>query len=129
MKEELLTALYGAGLAALAVVTAVLGVLLRYTPDIVRTFLEKTRLINLERAGTMAVRAVAERTREEPTIAKAETAAQIVKSIAPDAVAKSNAQVSDVVKASVAHRRASMPTPDAMPEIVFPAPSRIPRDT
>lgn len=129
--DDLLKALYGVGIAALGLVTLVLGVITRYVPDMIRTFLETRKLISLERAGIIASRSVEARTTRGEKMSsdqKSSAAVAIVNSIAPNAAGKTdNALIADVVEASVVQMRQSLPNPELSPDIrVIPLPPRVP---
>lgn len=129
MTAELLQALYGAGIAALGLVSIVLGVVARYVPEMIRTYLESKRLISMREAGTLAAQAVEERARGEHLSGtqKAVAAARIVQSIAPVATAKVAAtQLDDVVHAGVAALRLSVPEPHIQLISKIPPPPRNP---
>lgn len=115
--DDLLKALYGVAIAALGIVSIVLGVVARYVPDMIRTFLEGRKLISLERAGNISARATEESSRSgnwSPS-GKQHAAQELLKSIAPNAVGKVDAaQLEQVVKAGVQSMRASMPTTDGI---------------
>lgn len=108
--DALLAALYGAGVAALSLVTIVLGVMARYAPDVIRTFLEGRKLLSLERASALATRAVEEHARANPLRGedKAQAAQGIVRALAPIAAnGADETQIADIVSANVAKLRAA----------------------
>jgi hypothetical protein len=129
--DDLLKALYGVAIAALGIVSIVLGVVARYVPDMIRTFLEGKKLISLERAGNISARAAEEHGRSESWngTAKQAAAQELVRSIAPNAAAKIGVrELTDVVKAGVQQMRASVPTSFAPPPIDILRPPKVPGD-
>lgn len=130
--DELLKAFYGVGTAALAILTAGLGVIAYHTPNIIRTWLEKNKLVNLERAGAISARSSEENGRASGWSGdtKAVQAMALVKSIAPHAASKVDArELADVVKAGVQQLRVSVPTPSsAPPPLDILRPPRVPGD-
>lgn len=111
--DELIAAFYGVGVAAAALLTMIFGVLLKFAPDIIRTWLERNKLISLEQAGNIATKAVQERSwgADWSAESKEDAARQIVKSLVPSAVKTTDvSRVSDVVKAGVQNIRMSVPT-------------------
>ena len=127
--DDLLKALYGVAIAALGLVSIAVGVIARYLPDMIRTYLEGRKLISLERAGVISARASEENGRDarwsgQTKQARAET---LVKSIAPNAASKVGGdELANVVKAGVAQMRASVPTSIAPPSIEALRPPKIP---
>ena len=126
--DDLLKALYGVAIAALGLVSIAVGVVARYLPDMIRTYLEGRKLISLERAGNISARASEEAGRSGWTGAtKQEAAQELVKSIAPNAAGKVDAaQLANVVKAGVAQMRASVPTSIVPPTIEALRPPKVP---
>ena len=127
--DDLLKALYSVGIAALGIVSIVLGVVARYTPEIISTILERSKLISLDRAGAIAARASEEHGRSEGWggPAKQSAAQALVKSIAPVATARIDSrELADVVKAGVQQMRASIPTPEGLTPIPVTVVSSVP---